>query len=162
MCVQIKQNLNKKTDEIRSIANSTFTGRDKDVHIIDSGEASCLALSKLLDEKKEGKIEDILDNAELLTTNLLLLSQALMKTQDKADVLLTETSGTIRENREEISIAVNALRESLELVSVHTESIIQGVEGTTHNLNEFSRKIRQNPGLLLSSEPPAEVGVFNE
>ena len=31
--------------------NSTFKTRGRDMHIIDKGEASCLALSKLLDEK---------------------------------------------------------------------------------------------------------------
>lgn len=40
-----------KTNEILSIANSTFQGTKKDIHIIDSGEGSCLALSKILDSR---------------------------------------------------------------------------------------------------------------
>jgi hypothetical protein len=39
------------TKEILNIANNTFFGRQNPIHIIDSGEASCLALSKLLEEK---------------------------------------------------------------------------------------------------------------
>ncbi len=42
----------KKTNELLDIANNTFIGRGKEVHIIDSGEASCLALSQILNEKK--------------------------------------------------------------------------------------------------------------
>lgn len=40
-----------KTNEVLSIANSTFQGTKKDIHIIDAGEGSCLALSKILDAK---------------------------------------------------------------------------------------------------------------
>ncbi len=43
--------VSKLTDEIRNTANNTFFGYGKAMEIIASGEASCLALSKLLDEK---------------------------------------------------------------------------------------------------------------
>lgn len=43
--------ISKMTKEVLNIANSTFFGKDNPIHIIDSGEASCLALVKLLDEK---------------------------------------------------------------------------------------------------------------
>jgi len=42
----------KKRDEIKHIANKTFVGRGKDIHLIDNGEASCLALSRILHERK--------------------------------------------------------------------------------------------------------------
>lgn len=41
----------KETQELLNIANTTFRGPNNDMHIIDSGEASCLALSKLLTQK---------------------------------------------------------------------------------------------------------------
>jgi len=44
--------ISKKTIELIKIANSTFKGRGKDIKLIDSGEPSCLALSRILDEKK--------------------------------------------------------------------------------------------------------------
>lgn len=40
-----------KTKNFLEIANSTFIGNGKDIHIMDLGEASCLALSKILTEK---------------------------------------------------------------------------------------------------------------
>ena len=43
--------LSNKTNEILNIANKTFFSAEKDIHLIDSGEASCLALSKLLSDK---------------------------------------------------------------------------------------------------------------
>ena len=47
-----EKEISKKTNEIINIANSTFIGRGKEIHIIDSGEASCLALSEILNYKK--------------------------------------------------------------------------------------------------------------
>lgn len=46
-----EKELAKKVKEFNELANTTFKGRGKDVHIIDSGEASCLALSKMLTQK---------------------------------------------------------------------------------------------------------------
>jgi hypothetical protein len=40
------------TAEIMNVSNNTFYGQGNAMHIIDIGEASCLALSRLLDEKK--------------------------------------------------------------------------------------------------------------
>ena len=41
----------KKTEEVKKVANSTFSTSERDIHLIDSGEASCMALSKILDKK---------------------------------------------------------------------------------------------------------------
>ncbi len=38
-------------EEFLSLANSIFKGNGRNIHLIDSGEASCLALSKILSEK---------------------------------------------------------------------------------------------------------------
>ena len=40
-----------KANEILDMANKTFYGADKDIHLIDLGEASALAISKMLNEK---------------------------------------------------------------------------------------------------------------
>jgi hypothetical protein len=42
----------KKTKEIMDVANTIFYGRGKSIHLISDGEASCLALSKELSERK--------------------------------------------------------------------------------------------------------------
>jgi len=41
-----------KANEILEMANTTFYGADKDIHLIELGEASALAISKMLNEKK--------------------------------------------------------------------------------------------------------------
>jgi hypothetical protein len=41
-----------KANEILDMANTIFYGADKDIHLIELGEASALAISKMLNEKK--------------------------------------------------------------------------------------------------------------
>jgi len=41
-----------KANEILEMANTTIYGADKDIHLIELGEASALAISKMLNEKK--------------------------------------------------------------------------------------------------------------
>ncbi len=43
--------IEKEDGDFLEIANSTFNGNGKDIHILDHGEASCLGLSKILTEK---------------------------------------------------------------------------------------------------------------
>ena len=45
------EEISKKTMEILDIANNTFQGNNKNIHLIDLGESSCLALSKILNKK---------------------------------------------------------------------------------------------------------------
>ena len=46
-----EREVSRKTEEMLKIANSTYQDKKRDIHIIDSGEASCLAVSKMLNEK---------------------------------------------------------------------------------------------------------------
>ena len=46
------EEISRITEELKGIANNTFMARGRAVKIIDSGETSCLALSKILSEKK--------------------------------------------------------------------------------------------------------------
>ena len=44
----------------------------------------------------------------------------------------------------------------IQSVSRHIDSINQNMEGAARNMNEFSRQIRANPGLLLSGAKPQD------
>src|SRR3989338_2588947 len=44
--------IKKKTEELMNVSNNTFFGKERSIHLIDLGESSCLALSKILTEKK--------------------------------------------------------------------------------------------------------------
>jgi len=56
-----------ETNKILDVANNIFKGNGKYIHIIDSGEAACLVLSKMLTEKK---IENVISVDERTTRML--------------------------------------------------------------------------------------------
>lgn len=66
--------ITRKTAEVLELANNCFFSNGKGIHLIDDGEASCVALSKHL---KESKIENILCIDERTTRNIIESSEEL-------------------------------------------------------------------------------------
>ncbi len=48
---EFEKEINKKTQNIKNLINSSFFARGRHLHLVDDGEVSCLALSKILQEK---------------------------------------------------------------------------------------------------------------
>ncbi|HSJ49145.1 MAG TPA: MCE family protein, partial [Gammaproteobacteria bacterium] len=92
----------------------------------------------------------------------LQLSEGLLDLQQEAQVLLESSHGLVEDNREDLEQSIRSLRRTLEEVADYTSVILHDMEGTSRNMNEFSRQIRQNPGLLLGGKPPREQGVSHE
>lgn len=130
--------------------------------LVETLQRAAGSLPRILSGSTEEKITRIVTNSEEISTNLLTLSQGLLETRQATDVLIDQSRGTLLENREDLRRAVSALRQSLEELSANTETILRNLEGTSQNMNEFSRQIRQNPALLLNSKPPREEGIGNE
>ncbi|NQV56914.1 MAG: MCE family protein, partial [Rhodospirillales bacterium] len=72
------------------------------------------------------------------------------------DGLFGSVQSIVSDNRLDIDRTVVELRHSVESVARHIDAINQNVEGASRNMFEFSRQIRQNPGLLLGGKPIAE------
>lgn len=72
--------IQKKSEEMRDFANSIFNGGGKDIKIMDVGEASCLALSEILNEKK---IKNVIAIDERTTRVLIEKPENLQKFLEK-------------------------------------------------------------------------------
>ena len=110
--------------------------RPKLVRALDSGGG-------LVEELRltRGKIDDTLVSVEgLMTDGRDVLGPAgVQKTMTRLNTLLKRTSLLVVQSREDIVEAMNYLRE------------------TTENMSHFSRKVREDPSLLLISEGDEEV-----
>jgi phospholipid/cholesterol/gamma-HCH transport system substrate-binding protein len=51
------------------------------------------------------------------------------------------------------------LRYIVESIARRIDSMNQNLEGAARNMYEFSRQIRQNPGLLLGGTPPEDAAA---
>jgi phospholipid/cholesterol/gamma-HCH transport system substrate-binding protein len=130
--------------------------------LVETLKSAAESLPRILNSEAESQLKRVVANSESISENLLKLSKELQQTRSSTDQLLNQSQQTLGENRENIRRSVTALRVTLEELSVTTETILRNLEGTSHNLNEFSRQIRQNPASLISGKPPRDEAAGDE
>jgi len=102
-------------------------------------------LARILSAKNRQKINATIDDLGKLGSSL-----------EKADHMLHNMDNLVTDSKPEMEKAIADMRFVMETLSRHIDTISQNLEGTSRNLYEFSRHIRQNPGLLLGGTPPKE------
>jgi phospholipid/cholesterol/gamma-HCH transport system substrate-binding protein len=115
-------------------------------------------LNQILGSENQRHISNVLMNADKMSSKLYEMSVKLDKVQTKLTKVLDSTDKIINRNEQDIRQSVIAMRKSIETVSGSINSIVHNIEQTSRNMNEFSHKIRQNPGLLLGGKSPKEKG----
>jgi len=88
-------------------------------------------------------VVDHLDRAAAMIDNLMVESNAMIGT----------ANDMLEGNKEDIDRMTDDLRHTAETVARHIDSINHHLDGASRNMYEFSRQIRQNPGLLLGGTP---------
>lgn len=111
--------------------------------------------SKLADDL-HARMPRIAENVDTSAANIAVLSKDLTDTRDKLDRLLVVSEAILGENRNEVRKSIEDLKHVTDSLARHIDSVNQNVEGTARNMYEFSREIRQNPGLLLSGSAPKD------
>jgi phospholipid/cholesterol/gamma-HCH transport system substrate-binding protein len=62
----------------------------------------------------------------------------------------------IDDNAGNVSEAARDLRYTLDTIARYVDDISHNADATARNMAEFSRSLRDNPGLLLSGSAPAD------
>lgn len=119
--------------------------------------ASADRLLVLMQNADDRKLKTIMTNTETMTTNLLKVSDRLNRASVQVDKLLESTSALMNNNNKDLRQAVLDLRTSMDVVANNINSIVDHIDSTTRNMSEFSRQIRDNPGVLLNSKPPRDA-----
>lgn len=95
------------------------------------------------------RIEQILANVETVSGEADTVIANLGETRRKVDALIGRIDVLFEDERGDVAKAIDDLSHSLEAVARHIDSIAANLEATTRNLNEFSRQVRENPGVLI-------------
>lgn len=95
-----------------------------------------------------GEIEKILSPGNRQKINASL---------DKMNSMVANADALVSTGKPEMEKAITDLRFVMETLARHIDNISQNMEGTSRNMYEFSRHIRQNPGLLLGGTPPVDT-----
>jgi phospholipid/cholesterol/gamma-HCH transport system substrate-binding protein len=81
----------------------------------------------------------------------------LTKTARRIDNLAANVDRLIEANADNVDQSLKDLQYTLAAISQTIDSVVHNLDGTARNMNEFSRLIRQNPGLLLDGTPREAV-----
>lgn len=96
-------------------------------------------------EKMEGIIANLDEAAKKADTALQAMN-----------AMLTEVRTLVLKENSDVQRTIGETRYIVESVSRHIDAINQNMEGAARNMYEFTRQIRQNPGLLLGGQAPED------
>jgi len=119
-------------------------------------------LAGMLNARTEQGVRSIIDDGAATARNFRELSAGLRATQAQIDAFLGEARRLVADGGTDAHAAVLALRQALENVSGEVDGILFELEAASRNMNEFSRELRGNPGLLLNARPPVEQGATGD
>jgi phospholipid/cholesterol/gamma-HCH transport system substrate-binding protein len=115
-------------------------------------------LSSILNDKNQKHLTSAFNNMDVLSQNLVGVSQRVNETVSQFDKLIATFKNVADNNDDEIQKAIRDLQKSLSTVAENIDSIVYNLDTTSRNVNEFSRQIRNNPGVLLGGKAPKDIG----
>jgi len=127
-------------------------------NLLNQLNASAERLSQLLDSVDNRRVNNILNNTETMTSNLLKVSHQLSQSSREVNKLLQSASSLMDDNNKDLRQAVIDLRISMDVIANNINSVVGHIDNTARNMSEFSRQLRNNPGVLLNSKPPQDAG----
>lgn len=113
-------------------------------------------LGRVLTPETIEQVRGALSSFSLAANNVSRLSSQLIQTREHLDKLLLNLDGVVVENRPDLRQSISNLRFTLQTVSQHIGAFSQNLESTSRNMAEFSRQLRQNPGVLLRGTEPGD------
>ncbi len=118
--------------------------------------ASADAVGGLITPGNLKRAEEILTNLQGASREMAGLSKDLGASRKSVERILETIATMLIDNRLDLDRSVVDMRHAVESVARHIDAINQNLEGAARNMYEFSRQIRQNPGLLMGGTPPKD------
>lgn len=115
-------------------------------------------INAILSPANVERVGQILQNLDSATGEFATLIEGLGETRQLVGGLITKLDALLEEDQGELSVAIRDLRHTLAAISRRIDSITSDLESTTRNLNEFSRQLRENPGVLVRGRETNDAG----
>ncbi len=151
------RNLNHRIDTIGGDLESNIPQISAGINqLLKRFNASADRLSALLSDDNQRHLNRVFENADTISTNLKDASRDFDKVNKQLDAVLRASNKVLDDNNPDLRRAVLDLRITMETISQHINSIVYNLESSSRNLNEFSRQIRDNPGILIRGKSPQD------
>ncbi len=112
---------------------------------------------EILSDENVLAINTIVGNAEETAVTISGIGRELAETMVTVDNLASNLDRLIADNKDGVDQSLKDVRYTLSAIASTVGGIVHNLDGTARNMNEFSRLIRQNPGLLLDGTPRQAV-----
>jgi phospholipid/cholesterol/gamma-HCH transport system substrate-binding protein len=113
-------------------------------------------LTRILSNENLENVDAIISNLQEASNEADVLMKNVQNSRWALDNLLAEATQLVVENKDDLDAAVTDLRKTLYVASQHIDAISHHLEGASRNMHEFTRQIRENPGLLLRGSAPRD------
>jgi phospholipid/cholesterol/gamma-HCH transport system substrate-binding protein len=110
----------------------------------------------LSDENVEG-VHHVVKNAEQVSQKFITISGGLNGTLDQINGIIANVDRLVETSEGQVNSALKDTQYVLQSLARNIDNFNHNISGTARNMNEFSRLIRQNPGLLLGGSPRDDV-----
>ncbi len=114
-------------------------------------------LTQLLGGKNQQHMASMFENADQASRKLVSLAKGFENTSQELTTLLEQSSSLMKDNRQDIRHAVIDLRSTMNTLSININSIVDNLDASSRNMNEFTRRIRENPSAIINSKPPEDI-----
>lgn len=144
-------------DSIASELNEFIPQSTKNVNaLIAKLNYSADKVSILLSDENIRHMNNLFKHADSSGKSLSELADGFTRINKQLDSILSRTDLILNDNSEDIRYTVIELKKSIDVVSGRIESVMYNLDATSQNMNEFSRELRNNPGVILGSKPPVD------
>ena len=118
--------------------------------------ASADQVGIILSDKNVDHLNNLFVHADASSKRLSQLAESFNRINLQLNAILDKTDLLLEDNSEDIRYTVIEMKKSIDSVSSRIESVMYNLDATSQNMNEFSRTLRNNPGAILNSNPPAD------
>ncbi len=117
------------------------------------------SVQQLLSEHNVAEVQQTVENVNTASQDLIVISRTVQGTLVQLDGIVANLQQVVEQNKGNVNASLDDTRYILRSIAQNIDSINHNLAGTARNMNEFSRLIRQNPGLLLGGSAPEEVRI---
>ena len=115
-------------------------------------------LQKVFNVQNQENLTTFLNNMSNASTGLNQLVENIDDTRKSMDLLLSNIDNVIgdvnymlEDNDGKMNASLTDLQKTLSVMSTHIDAITNHIEGSSRNMHEFTRQIKENPSLLIRS-----------
>ncbi|MCP5142889.1 MAG: MCE family protein [Gammaproteobacteria bacterium] len=141
-------------DNLTTLLANIREGTETMKRAADEIHATATSARTLIGEVNTGSVNTMIDDFAVTARNAKALSAEMRDSRQRLDTTLGQLHDAVAENRPELREAVADLRGTMHSVASNIDDLLQQLDATARNMNDFSRQLKRNPAVLVRGEHP--------